>query len=234
VLALGPTQVSSSLAALMAPETVRSGLTGTLTELSAALLNAGAQPGRTTVLGLALTDSDIVLLVDDEASTFFGLPLGGSPFIRREADTDPRPLYFVPYDPDVHQSKEEREFCRRVLFERMHATVFAAVGHATPPVQLLFESHRILNDAMLGTYDLWDNADSRQHMRGLCRQLMSAITSTANSVVPTALAHRPGEGWELRIDDVSQHEKIMDVLDRFSCETLDLRSEPKPGLFDDE
>jgi hypothetical protein len=179
-----------------------------------------------------LTDTDISILINDLGSAFFGLPSGPNPFMKREPYTDPRPLYFIPYDPDVVQSEQEKASCKRVLFERMHSTVVAAVGRARPPTEIALESQKTLNDAMFGMYGHWENRDSAQHMRGLCREFMNALTQAVNSVVSGSMVFQPGGGWKIGLRDRDQHEKMIDTLTRFSCETLDLQSELQPGLFD--
>ncbi len=164
---------------------------------------------------------------------FFALPSGIKPFMKREPDTDPRPLYLIPYDPDISQSPDERAFCRRVLFERMQSTVVAAVGRAQPPCELSLKSHKILNDAMFGMYGRWENRDSARHMRRLCGQLMNALAQAVNSQASNIMTFQPGEGWKVALQDNEKHEKVLDALTRFSCVTLDLQTEPQPGLFDD-
>lgn len=70
-------------------------------------------------------------------------------------------------------------------------------------------------------------------MRGLCRQFLNALTQAVNSVAPDTMIFLSGEGWKIRLQNEEQHKRMIDALTRFSCETLDLRSEPLPGLFDD-
>ena len=232
VLGLTPQQLLESLLVFVTPETGREQLAQTLADLSKELGDNRLPAGRSSVLGLTCGDNDVSIVVNDEATRFFGLVAGSNPFIIREPDTDPRPLYFLPYDPDVDQTDGERAFCKRVLFERMHGTVIAAVGHANPPAQLTFESARILNDAMLGMYGHWQNPDSAKHMRALCRQLMVAIAQAVNSVVVGTMVFQSAQGWTITLHDQEHQEKVMDALDRFSCSTLDLRGKPEPGLFD--
>jgi len=236
VLALASGQVADSLLAFVIPEDDRQPLIQTLLSLRDELAEKKLRAGRFSVLGLALTDTDISIVINDIGSAFFALPAGTNPFMKREPDTDPRPLYFIPYDPDVvrPQSEQEKEFCKRVLFERMHSSVVAAVGRANPPAQLALECQKILNDAMFGMYGQWENRDSARHMRRLCRQFMGALTQAVNAVVPDTMAFRPGVGWKISLRDPQQHETLIDALTCFPCEKLDLRTEPQPDLFDDQ
>jgi ATP-dependent RNA circularization protein (DNA/RNA ligase family) len=95
------------------------------------------------------------------------------------------------------------------------------------------ESQKILNDAMFGMYGHWENRESARNMRRLCRQFMDALTQAVNAVVLGAMVFQPVEVWKISLENEEQHERVIDALTRFSCETLDLRTEPQPGLFDD-
>ena len=233
VLALASGQVSASLLQLIIPEDNRGPVSETLASLQGELEKNRLFPGQFSVLGLLLTDADISIVVDDAGRTFFGLPAGASVFIKGQAGTDFRPLYFIPYDPDVAQSKHEQVFCRRVLFERMHSTITAAVGRANPPADLTLESQKILNDATFGMYGHWQNPDSARHMRGLCRQFMHALMRAVNDAVVNTMNFQPGKGWKISLQNEGQHDRVLDALTRFSCETLDLRIQPQTDLFDD-
>jgi hypothetical protein len=230
-LGLAPGQVADSLLAFMTPQTEQGPLAQTLATLYEKLDAAQIPAGQFSVLGLASTETEVSIAIDNQASAFFGLPKGNNSFMKREPDTDPRPLYFIPYDPDIDQSPEEREFCKRVLFERMQSTVVAAVGHARHPCELSLNSEKILNDAMFGMYGQWENRESARHMRRLCWQLMDALAQAVNSEAPNSM-FQSGEGWKVVLQSSEQHEKVLDALTRFSCETLDLPKELPPDLFD--
>ncbi len=234
VLALASGQVADSLLAFVLPENDRKPLSETLASLRNELGQNRLPAGRFSVLGLVLSDTDISIVINDIGSAFFALPAGTNPFIKREPDTDPRPLYFIPYDPDVAQSEQERVFCKRALFERMHSSVIAAVGRANPPAELALECQKILNDAMFGMYGHWENRDSARHMRGLCRQFMGALLQAVSAAVPDTMVFQPHVGWKITLRDPQQHERVIDALTRPSSETLDLRTEPQPDLFDDQ
>ena len=233
VLGLAAWQVADSLLAFMTPQTEQGPLAQTLATLYKELDAAQIPGGQFSVLGLLLTETEVSIGIDERASTFFALPPGNNHFLRREPDTDPRPLYFIPYDPDINQSPQERKFCKRILFERMHCTVTAAVAHAHPPHELCLDCQKILNDAMFGMYDQWENRESARHMRRLCKQLMDALMQAVNSEAPNSITFQSREGWKIILQDSEQQEKVLGALRRFSCVTLDLRTEPDPSLFDE-
>jgi hypothetical protein len=232
VLGLTRSQVSESLLIYILPESSRELLTDTLTSLYQELNDAGLPTGQFSILGFIAGDVAISIKVDSPGSTFLSVPAGIHVFLQRESGTDPRPLYFIPYDPDVEQSRQERAFCKRVLFERMQSTVVAAAGRAIPPTQLLLETQSILNDAMFGMYENWENRDSARNMRKLCRQFMGNLMQAVNSSIPETIKYDHGEGWKIKLLDPENHETVLDSLTRFSIETLDLEREPHPNLFD--
>jgi hypothetical protein len=233
VLGLAPGDISESLLAFVIPEDEEKLLARTLANLHEELEGNRLPAAQFSVLGLQLTDTDVSIVINDLGSAFFALPSGTNPFMKREPDTDPRPLYFIPYDPDVVHSEQEKVLSKRALFERMQSTIVAATGRANPPTELALESQKILNDAMFGMYGHWENRESARHMRRLCRQFMDALTQAVNAVVLGAMVFQPVEVWKISLENEEQHERVIDALTRFSCETLDLRTEPQPGLFDD-
>jgi hypothetical protein len=231
-LGLQPSDVGEGAAAFLVPEADAPLMRTTLAELSDELTQANLQCGSALAVGLAPETDALVLTADEPARRFFDLPSGREPFMQLEPNTDPRPLYFIPYDPDCKQSDDERAFCKRVLFERLHAAVLGAAGRAVPPVTLTFQVEALLNEATLGMYDLWENPESNRHMRRLVRELLGRLGKLINAECSDALREVQGKGWELRLPDDAIQVTILGVLARFSCETMDLRREPEPGLFD--
>lgn len=233
VLGLATDQVSASLLVFMIPENNRELLIQTLSDLAKELNGNGLPPGHFSVLGLSLSATDLSIVIDDLGSKFFTLPSGRSAFMKLEPDTDPRPLYFIPYDPDVDQSEHERQSSKRILFERMQSTIVSAVGRAIPPTELVLESQKILNDAMFGMYGQWEDPESTRCMRRLCKEFMCNIEQIINGVGPGIMDFHPEEGWKIILSGEEQQESVLDALTHFFCERLDLRPELQPTLLDD-
>jgi hypothetical protein len=231
-LGLQPSDVGEGTAAFLVPETDAPLMRATLAELSDELTQANLQCGSALAVGLNPQADALIFTADEPARRFFDLPSGREPFMQLEPDTDPRPLYFIPYDPDCKQSDDERAFCKRVLFERLHAAVLGATGRAVPPVTLTFQVESLLNEATLGMYDLWENPESNRYMRRLVRELMARIGKVTNTECPDSLQQVQGTGWQLHLTDDERQGKVLAALARFSCETMDLRQNPEPGLFD--
>jgi len=82
-------------------------------------------------------------------------------------------------------------------------------------------------------FEHWENRESERHMRGICRHFMGALVKAVNSAVPDSAFFEPGNAWKVSLRSQQHSEKLMDAITRFSCETLDLRAESPPTLFDD-
>jgi len=232
VLALSSGDVLGTVVAFLMPEDQRNAFAPTLGELDAQLSGADLSPGASCILGLRSTPTSIAVVSDQEARAFFGLPKRAAKFLAVEEGTSPRPLYFIPYDPDNDQSPAERKQSKRRLFERIMVSVVSAAGRANPPFELLLEPERMLNDAMFGMYEHWENRDATRHMRRLCRELMHALLETVEEAVPGAMKYEPNVGWHVGAVDQQQHKRLLDVLMRFSCEELALGPPSQPELFD--
>lgn len=205
----------------------------TLQALSNELRSRKLRAGASCVLALEPGTAALSLAADSSARDFFNLPSEKVDFVPLEEGTDPRPLYFIPYDPDCNQSEEERAYCKRVLFERIQASLLGAGGRALPPADLVFDAVGLLNDATLGMYDLWENKESARHMRKLVRQLLAKLAEILRNEVGDVFRFVENKGWALQIPSESTKDAICNALSKFSCQTMDLRQEPEPTLFDD-
>ena len=240
ILGLTSDQVSASLLAYWVPQTEQEKLRPTLYQLQQGLFQHGFSSGNFSILSLVYTPKHVNLVLDQAGGEMFYLDPGEHHFIQLQPETDPRPIYFIPYDPDIgdDQSPEERTSCKRILYERIHGCVVAATGRCSPPVRLEMESSQLLNDAMFGVYDLWQNRDANKHMRRLCKDFMGSLMKEVNDSSPNTMiftprqSDRPGGKWTIEIRDEAHHEQVIDALTSFSCETLKLDKEPGADLLE--
>ncbi|WP_428953324.1 hypothetical protein [Streptomyces sp. cg35] len=72
---------------------------------------------------------------------------------RKEA----RPLYLIPYDPTAadNQSREEREYCHRILLERCYSAAVQAIGTADVPECVVIKADDLFRKATYGVSDKW-------------------------------------------------------------------------------
>jgi hypothetical protein len=232
VLGLPLEQVSTSMLLYVVPEHCQQPLEETLGYLQSELRNARLPASESLPVGLSATDGAINLVVGEAAGGFLGLAVGVTPFLHHAVDDDPRPLYFIPYDPDIDQTPTERTFSRRLLFERILSTLVAAVGHATPPTQLPFTPAGVLNDATFGMFAQWENRNSARHMTRLWREFALAVSAALNATTAGAATMSEAKTLTLSLADVTRAEEIHDTLLAFSCESLSIQPPPESTLFD--
>jgi hypothetical protein len=233
VLGLDASQVTDSILGYVVPESQKLSLQQTLIALTHELTEYKLPVGHTTVLGLQASTGELTVSVDATAATFLSLPAGSHTIMGLQPNTDPRPLYFIPYDPDVSQSEDERLFCKRVLFERIHSGVLVAIGRANPPVTLTLRPNDLLNDATFGMFSLWQNRDSASHMRNLCRQFVNALAKAVNGEISETFNYESQTGWKISLPDADRLNRVIDAVSRFSCETMNLRVALQPELFEE-
>ena len=153
--------------------------------------------------------------------------------IKFEEDTDPRPLYLIPYDPNVNQTKEEQEFCRRVLFERILSHIISNIGSADIPTSITFTTAELLNLATFGVYEIWDDTDAKKHIRKLVRDFLINIKNSMDVSVRECLKFEAQKGWIFNIENKEKQEELLKHLQRFKPGNLDLSKKIGPILFDD-
>jgi len=225
--------ISRNTAAYLIPSQAATEMAETLQTLGAELGAKELRVGPSCVLAIEPDTTSLSLVADESARDFFGLPASKISFLILEEGTDPRPLYFIPYDPDCSQAEGERVYCKLVLFERILASLLGGAGRALPPTELSFDAAGLLNDATLGMYGLWENKDSAKHMRHLLtRNLLPKLQGVLRSEGGNVFEFVENKGWTLQIPTEDAKDAICNTLSKFSCETMDLRLEPEPTLFD--
>jgi len=232
VLAVSPSDISESVATFVVPESERSKLTTTLRTLRGELGMAELPSGEPCTLGLRVWQRCIAVVPDRNSIRFFELADGPIAFMPLEAETSLRPLYFIPYDPDIHQSQSERQFCKRILLERLLVSVITAVAHASLRTGLRLEPESLLNEATFGMFDRLENRDARKHMRRLARDFMTQLLRRADEQAPGALKFDPQEGWRVSFQNDEERERFLGVLTSLSSGHFASEKEPEPELFD--
>ena len=107
ILGLPSDQDTRSLLAFLIPEDKRNSLRKTLKSLKEELAGKGLGPGDSSILALAASAGNLLIRMDVEAQKMFSLSEADNNFLTLEPDTDPRPLYFIPYDPDVLNDQKQ-------------------------------------------------------------------------------------------------------------------------------
>lgn len=179
--------------------------------------------------------STIVIEYSEYIKNFLGLSQN-SPvdIIRVEEDTDPRPLYFIPYDPNIEQTKEEQELCRRILFERILSYIIDKTGGGTIPSSIIFTTDELLNFATFRVYEIWDDTDAKKHIRKLVKDfLINVIKKNVDVSLRECIKYESQKGWIFNIENKEIQEKLLKHLQRVKPENLDLSKKIGLDLFDD-
>lgn len=232
VLGASPDKRLQLLLTYLTTEDCRRAMMATLEELAEELQLSHFEPGPADTLGLRFEEGALLLAVGEPAAGLFSLSAGDFVVARCSSVAEVRPLYFIPYDPDVDQCEEERAFCKRVLFERIQSAVVAAIGRCTPPTEVEVTIPQLLNDATFGTYGLWQNRESARNMRDVCRQLATPLFAAVNKAAKGSVENRSATSWCLTVKDPDQQDGILDALTTFSVAELDLGIPASGSLFD--
>lgn len=98
---------------------------------------------------------------------------------RSGAGNDPRPLYFVPWIPGIHDSQEPDLHADgfRELTARLFTHVIQVVGRAQVPCNLSLAFDELLSDATFGVFTRWRDSDRREFSGAAARIIERALRS---------------------------------------------------------
>ncbi len=205
--------------------------------LSREIRNLKLEPGAHGCFGLTSSQTGIFLEFSETVERHLSL---GRPspveVIQLEEDSDPRPLYFIPYDPNCmdQQSKEEQEFCRRILFERILSHIISEIGGADMPASLVFTTEGFLNSATFGLYEIWEDNEAKKHLRRIVKDFLMNVASAFDEPLRKCMSYKTQVGWAFNISNKATQAELLKQLMKFKPETLDLSKRIQPSLFDDE
>jgi len=159
----------------------------------------------------------------------------GSPVevISIDDDTDPRPLYIIPYDPSLfnQHSQGEEKICRRILYERFLGYVLCKVGSANAPVEIKIPVDEILNSSTFHLFEIWDDRSVRKNFKSLVKEFMTSLREYLGD--GDILSFETGVGWVIKIKDSMTHDNIIKQIGKFRPEGMELDGEVMPLLFEE-
>jgi len=206
----------------------------TLEQLTEEIQNkTGLPTGKFGCFEIKPSKSTITLEYSESVKNFLNL-VKNSPvdIIELEENTDPRPLYFIPYDPNIHQTKEERELCKRILFERILSHIISEVGRADVPSSITFTTDELLSLATFGLYKIWDDNDAKKHIRKLVEHFLINIKDSIDTSIKECLKYEPQKGWIFNIRNEKEHEELLKHLQKFKPENFVFSKKIGQTLFD--
>lgn len=132
--------------------------TETLSEITDELTEDGFVTALYGVLGLKIDDDGLwaELRISRDPSPHLA-ELADRFLIIAGASSEARPLYLIPYDPTAadNQSREEREYCHRVLLERFYLAAVQVIGTADVPECVVIKADDLFRQATYGVSDKW-------------------------------------------------------------------------------
>ena len=234
VMAIGPRGSVRGILAYLTRANQAMDLQSTLVSLKKELKGAKLESGECGCFGIISGDKAISMEYSESMKTLMGFS-DASPVevILLEDDTDPRPLYFIPYDPSVfnEQSGDEQRLCRRILFERLLGHILCKIGSTSIPSEVVFMKDELLEAATFGVYKIWDDKESKRYMRSLLRNFMDSFISYLNPDLRKLIEHDPQRGWVMRLEGYENHEEMIKQAIRFKPEGMDLAQQIPLELF---
>jgi len=193
---------------------------------------ANLEPGDFGCFEIKPIPNAILLEFSENVKNFLNL-IKDSPVevMNIEKDTDPRPLYLFPYDPNI-QTKEEQEMARRILFERILGHIISEIGGADIPTLKIFTTEELLISATFGIYEIWDDNEAKKHIRRLLKDYLIEIKNNISEPLRDSITYESQKGWVFNLKDKDTHEELLKQLQKFKPETLDLSKKLEPTLFD--
>lgn len=133
-------------------------LAGTLGEIHSELDGQGLQAPAPATIGILLDGEGVAIRSCESGNLPAALADAIEEpvlVIKSPPDEDPRPLYFIPWDPGVTQSPEEEALCREMLFARVLMEAVQDVGRCSPPDRLVISMQNLLARATFGVSEKW-------------------------------------------------------------------------------
>ena len=233
ILGLATSDVAASFLGYVLPEDKTTQFSETLDHLRKEMSDLGLPWGDSSVFGLGVQNDKVCLLIEDKLGSFMELPSGVHPFLAYEPGTDPRPFYFLPYQPGLEQSDAEENRCKLDLLKRLQQSIVAELGKVRPPTQLYLTRDAILNRAYWGIYEIWEDRDDRKHLRKLCNRFLNRVAKVLYASAPKSMV-QDGSSWKVTIGNDEEHNRLMNALLRFGPEVTDLSDQPQLPENDDE
>lgn len=192
-------------------------LTQTITDLKAELTDKGFLPGTAFCFGIYPAENAICLSLGEEAKRELGFK-GTSPYeiMPVSTDTDPRPLYFIPYDAIYpERDTEEERICRQILYGKILGQVISAIGWSLSPCEVVFTIDGLLNEVTCNLYDIIDDPGTKKPIRSLVKIFMKELIDSLDENIRQQAIHSPDRGWVFNISSKSYQDEFLKQLCRF-------------------
>ncbi len=162
------------------------------------------------------------------ASMVAVIPDAGVAVQELEPDTDPRPLYFIPWMPGSENSRDSRG--QEIFGNRVLQATAARIGQCRPPAELNLSLDDLLNEATWSSFERWRNKDAAKSLRKNARKLIGETFKSASSGAD--LTVEPGTYLlRMKIPDIDAKERLLEAFRKWES-TLWNQPNPQGDLFD--
>jgi hypothetical protein len=215
VMGIDPSINTESSIMFFLPQDQTKALMHTVEEMQNELNINNINYGETHFAGIFGNDKGIFLELTEKLSKALSTN-EVSPIMILETDgrDDPRPLYFIPYDPSIDQTPDQRIFCLQILLQRLLASLLSKIGRAIPPVRKIIAIDEMLNDATFGMYSLWRNRDTTHNLRSILRGFMVEVKGALSVSIEKKLYFSSGEGWIVEISNENEKDELINTISR--------------------
>ena len=201
---------------------------GGVSEIAVRLRAVGFQTVRHSLLTLTSTP-DAVFLHGCDQLPLFPRDLTALKVQDVQPDTDPRPLYLLPWLPSSEPAVDE--YNQRAFGARILSEAAIRVGLQTPPTHVVFDVDELLRSVMRGVYDRWRNKADRNVLRSNARKLIKTQLGRAKYDLLIDALPTPSSGWRVGIPEEKAKQEILEAF-RASLEKWN--EKPEPELFPDD
>jgi len=225
--------VKSSVVYLSREDSTKDQLKG-IKEIDSALGGAGYETAACGLLVLRVQNKEIV--ASAEQSDALGGTMkdvfGKGVVVHsvQDDETDPRPLYIVPWMPGG--SSDSDDYGQAVFGNRVLAAAAACIGLCRPACDVEVGIDELLSAATQGHFKLWKKKSVRKALRSNVKKLIEEVLKKfAPDIVADDLIH-PGQGWKISIPDDRAQSMVVEGFRKWQAQKWNER--PVPLLFDKE
>jgi hypothetical protein len=215
------------------PEDQTNLMSVTVKEIEEELVNSGISHGQAYVAGIIGNEKGIFLELKGKVGNILSISeLSPILIIETDGENDPRPLYFIPYDPSIEQSPEEKSLCQQILCQRLLASLLGRIGRSMTPGKMTVSVEDLLNEATFGMYTLWRNRDSMHNMRNILRGLMAEVKSGLPANIEKQFYFVSGQGWIVDVSKESDKEDFINILSRIKIQGTQVSRQDQASFND--
>jgi len=131
-----------------------------------------------------------------------------------EPETDPRPLYFVPWMPGSESSRDSRG--AEIFGNRVLQATAARIGQSRPAVDLEFHLDEILNEATWSCFERWRNKDAAKFLRKNAKKLIADTFRSAASSAELS-GDLGSHTFRMKIPDIDSKEKLIEAFRKWEA-----------------